>query len=486
MSSAWHIEEDPAGASDAEFVPTRGTVSLAFIRDTVRRLWYVWVGSAVLGLALAACWLVLVPPHSVGTVTLLLAHDPGTQPDAAMATDVSLLNTRTVAQQLDDKLDLNVSPDDVLKEIRAQPATSSVLKIEISGTDAADAVRRARVLGDTYLEYRKEQLTRQSEAVTQGYRDRVDALQLQVDQLTSQYDRITSREGSDEKSAEVLAQRGQLIGEITSLQSQIESETLEADAVVAASRVLDEASLVPQSPLRRAGLGLVSGLIGGLGIGLGLVGAYAITTARLRSRADVALAMGIPVAFSAGPVAPRVGRPRSRHKAALDLLVDGLDTAVPRSVEHRRLGLLTVDCEREGAMVLAALARRLGAGDSVLAVDLAGSGLLAQELDAANAGAEGPTGSVSVVSGSMVDAVTDVVLSLVPFEIGRGLGHVKSTTARCVVLVKSGTSTAERLNTVARAARSAGLDVLFLMLVGADSSDSSFGGESTSGPAQLK
>ena len=69
----------------------------------------------------------------------------------------------------------------------------------------------------------------------------------------------------------MLALRGQLISEITRLQNQIETEMLEANAVVAASRVLDEASLVPQSPLRRAALSLGSGLIGGLGIGLGLV-----------------------------------------------------------------------------------------------------------------------------------------------------------------------------------------------------------------------
>jgi hypothetical protein len=88
-----------------------------------------------------------------------------------------------------------------------------------------------------------------------------------------------------------------------------------------------------------------------------------------------------------------------------------------------------------------------------------------------------PTGSVAVVSGPTVDAVADVLLSLVPFEVGRGLAHVRSTTSRCVVLVKAGRSTAERLSTVARSARTAGLDVEFGMLVGADRSDASFGGQ---------
>ena len=208
MSSPWHIEDDVAGGGQTDLAPASGAVSLAFIRATLRRLWYLWVGSAVLGLTLAACWLALFPPQSVGTVTLLLAHDPGTQPDAAMATDVRLLKTRAVAQQLGDELGLDVSPDDLLETIVAEPATSSVLQIDISGSNQDDAVRRARLLADTYLDYRGAQLTQQSEAVAQGYRERIDALQLQVDDLTRQYDVITSRGGADEEVADVLAQRG--------------------------------------------------------------------------------------------------------------------------------------------------------------------------------------------------------------------------------------------------------------------------------------
>ena len=91
-----------------------------------------------------------------------------TQPDAAMATDIRLLKTRAVAQQLGDELGLDMSPDDLLETILAEPATSSVLQIDIRGSDQDDAVRRARLLADTYLSYREEQLTQQSDAVTRG------------------------------------------------------------------------------------------------------------------------------------------------------------------------------------------------------------------------------------------------------------------------------------------------------------------------------
>jgi hypothetical protein len=398
---------------------------------------------------------------------------------------VRLLKTRTVARQLGDELGVDASPDELLDTILAQQATSSVLQVDITGSDDDDAVRRARVLADTYLAYREEQLTLQSKAVTQGYTDRMDALQLQVDDLSRQYDVVTGRGGGDEEVAGLLSLRAQLISEITRLQNQIETETLESNAIIAASRVLDEASLVPRSWLRRAGLSLASGLVGGLGLGLGLVVLYAVTTGRLRSRVDVATAMGLPVLYSAGRVTPRWPWFGHGHEAALDLLVDGLETAVPsRGRRPRRLGLVSVDCEREGAAVLAALARRLATKESVVAVDLAGTGLLARSLGSAHPSMSTPDDSrdqsappLAVISGPTVETVADVVLGLVPFDIGRGLAHARSTAPRCVVLVKAGSSTAEHLSTVARAARTAGLDVQFVMLVGADRSDASFGGE---------
>lgn len=486
MSAPWHIEDDGGVVRESEPSPSGGTVSLAFIRGTLRRLWYVWVCCALLGLSLAFAWLVLVPPKSVGTVTLLLAHDSATQPDAAMATDVRLLKTRTVAQEVGDKLGLEVSPDDLQATILAVPATSSVLEVDIAGSDAEDAVRRAGVLADTYLSYREEQLTLQSRAVTQGYEERIDALQSQVDDLTQQYDAITASGTDSDRAADVLTLRGQLLTEITRLQNEIESDSLEANAVTAASHVLDPASLVPQSPLRRAVLSVGSGLVGGLALGLGLVVLYAVTTGRLRSRADVAAAMGLPVAYSAGRLSPRWRRPGERHRAALELLVDGLASALPtRGKRRQRLGLISVDCEREGAKVIAALARRFAVERSVVAMDLTSRGLVEKEMaspasERADIATEAATGSAVAVSGPSSELVADVILSLASFEIGRGLAHVKSTAPRCVVLVKSGESSAERLRTVAQAARAAGLDIPFVMLVGADSSDASFGGAALS------
>ena len=246
MGSTWHIEDDDVGPLDVVPAPAT-TVSLQFIRSTLRRLWYLWLACALVGLTLAAIWLVFVPPRSVGTVTLLLAHDSGTQPETAMATDVSLLRTRAVAQQLSDRLALDEAPEDLQKAIVAQPTTSSVLQLDIVGSGPDDAVERARMLAETYLAFREEQLLSQTGAVIQGYHQRIEALQAQVDDISRQYELITAQGQDSDQVADLLTRRAQLLGQISTLEDSVGNASLEVSAVVAASRVLDPASLVPQS-----------------------------------------------------------------------------------------------------------------------------------------------------------------------------------------------------------------------------------------------
>ncbi len=473
----WHIEDNTALAADG--APSASTVSLGFIRSTLKRLWYVWLAVGLLAVTIAAAWLVFVPARSTGTVTLLLAHDPGTQPDTAMATDVSLLRTRTVTKQLSEKLSLDTSPEDLQETITAQPTTSSVLRIDISGSNPADAVARARALSEIYLSFREEQLLLQADAVIEGHRQRIEALQAQVDDLTAQYDLVSAQGGDSEQAAAIIAFRAQMLSQITSLENAIEDASLQVSAVVAASRVLDPASSVPQSPLRRAVFTLGSGVVGGLGLGLGLVVVYAVTTGRLRRRADVAAAIGHPVLFTAARVTRRWRRGRqSRRVAELQVLSDGMLTALPtRGKRPIRLGLISVDCPTEAAMVVAAAALRLGESGRVAAMDLTGTGVLEEQVGSLSSALGTAAADNVTVVGPGTDVVADVVLTLVPFEIGRGLAYVKSSTPKCVVLVKAGRSTQEGLRTVAQAARAAGVSVPFVLLVGTDSSDDSFGAD---------
>ena len=68
------------------------------------------------------------------------------------------------------------------------------------------------------------------------------------------------------------------------------------------SYTLNAAALVPHSQKKTAVLYALSGLIAGLALSMGWVVVGALVSDRLRSRDDIAHALGAPVRLSVGPV----------------------------------------------------------------------------------------------------------------------------------------------------------------------------------------
>ena len=151
IDTSWRIE-DPDPVEPTVGSTSSGFVSLHFLRSALRRRWPVWVAIAAVGMLLGIAWTGLVPMKGQGTVTLLLAHDPGTDPAVAMSTDVSLLRTRTVAQTAIDDLGLEMTPEAFQETVAITPVTSSVMQIDVAGPDDASAVARASALSDAYLD----------------------------------------------------------------------------------------------------------------------------------------------------------------------------------------------------------------------------------------------------------------------------------------------------------------------------------------------
>src|SRR4051812_18619117 len=99
---SWRVEDSGSDvASSASGHPS--FVNLHYLRSALRRRWRVWPPAGCIGMLLGLAYTVLVPPRTTGTVTLVLAHPPGSSPEAEMSTDVSLLQTRTVAERVVDK-----------------------------------------------------------------------------------------------------------------------------------------------------------------------------------------------------------------------------------------------------------------------------------------------------------------------------------------------------------------------------------------------
>jgi capsular polysaccharide biosynthesis protein len=531
MSVGWRIEEEDldfdAGGSPRPLLST-----WHYLRKTLRRRWRTWVGIAALGALLGMASVVLVPPTSSATVTLLLAHPSGTDPAQAMATDVSFLNTREVATGVIHELALGISAKEFESEVVPETITDQVLRLTISAPTESEAVTRARALVKEYLSFRSEQLRSLSHGLVSGYRKRIVSLQHQVDILTGQYNTL-SEEGAGGKShaSDILAERTQLNSQITSMQQAIEEATLQTDAAVVSTHVIDPVQAVPFSAKRAAVLRVLSGGVLGLALGAGLVLFQALTSERVRRRQEVALALEVPVRYSVAwrghGRAPRDwlptrgrqrgGTPRQRD---LDILAHGLETALsagsPSSPGPRRgitgvsggrnrtgLALAALGNAPVAALVVSELALRLAQlGRSVFLVDLSERGELAEV--AKRRGRESrtdgeeyatmmevvrPAGSPALAVGPRLGAPgsslggehraawesADVTLALVEVDPALDVSTLRTWTDQIVPLVTAGTSTAELLQTVAELVRSSGVAMPFAMMVGTDPTDESWG-----------
>src|SRR5262249_55069684 len=154
---------------------------------------------------------------------------------------------------------------------------------------------------------------------------------------------------------------------IGTLHTTIQDTQLQSDSLAVASHVVDPAAAVPPGGLKHRVLGVMSGLILGFGLGVGIVFAHALVSNRLRRREEIATALGHAVPFSAGAVRGRFGwgapallpSTRKRRLRNLDVLVQGLTAALPADRDARtRLALVGVGDLRSAASVVMATASR--------------------------------------------------------------------------------------------------------------------------------
>lgn len=502
-TSAWPVESEQSEDPELEEVAP-AIVSLHFLRRALRRRWRVWAGCALVGVLLGAAVALALPTRSAASVTLLLAHPDGADPTMAMNTDVALLRTRTVAERVVDRLDLDLSPEEMQDSILATVETTTVLQLEVAGPDSAESRRRTEAVATTFLDFRNETMDVQTDARTDRYRIRVEALRSEAGTLTAQYDVLSSsgRRGRAE-AAEVLTRRAQVDAQISELEQEIERTRIVAGAVAGASHVLDPTdALDGRSLVRSLALDTTAGLVAGGSVGAGWVLLGALLSQRVRRREEIAMALGTRVCCSVGRVptrvshgAPRPGRRRSSLGRAV-ACVSQLVAPDPAADGHGpvRWAVGAVENGPETTVLAAALAvDRARAGDRVLVVDLTERGRVGRAVAGLWSGAgtrpvvlrpDGvPTRAVGPVPGAEMSTATvaeaesgaDLVLVVVDIDPAVGLDHVAARAERLVVVVSAGGSTAERLRTTAELARAAGLEPSEAVLVNADATDDSLG-----------
>jgi capsular polysaccharide biosynthesis protein len=510
----WLEDDDGLFADEpsASFPPD-ALITFRFLRDAVRRHLRIWLVLAMVGLAGGIVSNFVLPSASVSSAKLLLTHRDGDDPQRAMATDVSMATTRSVAERVIDTLKLPETPDDLLKQYTATNLTDRILEIKATAKTPDESTTLARVIAQTYLIFRTEQIE------LQGLPVQRDAVAAQ-DELTLAKQAFRAAGGDPE--AENLGQTPAAVKLIAArekaqyMRQQLDDQTLETSKMKN-SRMLDAAAPVLVSAKRSFAIKAASGLIVGLFLGIGFVIVRALISDRLWKRQDIARALGARVRLSTGrpprwrlwPFRKRLHKSERKH-SEIRLMVRHLDqriTWAERPVPS--LAVVSVDDVRACSLAVASLAVSVAEeGKHVLVADLTGTGALAARLGVKKAGihesrfsepgrridvyrpdrdagpAEGcyrqlgdnnrPGGSGDLQLDAAWD-VADLVLTLATLTPALGADHLSTWASRAAVVVTAGRSTITKIRATGEMLRLAGLEIASGVVLHADGTDEGVG-----------
>jgi capsular polysaccharide biosynthesis protein len=511
-------EEEPSTTGFAG-----GLVDLGFFIAALRRRAWVWVLTAIVGLAIGSGLYVSFPPAHHATASVLLVYNPNQDPLVQVQTEASLAQSQAVARQVVQQLKLPQSVSSLQAAYTVTVITDNVLMINVGAPSSASAVQRASALANAYLQYRAQyarlQQQQQFAQLDQQYNQaeqRLKVLEAQINQIP---DTPTAQQKAelDNLQTQMAAQK-QTIQYVNSTKSSTKTYT---NSMVTGSFVLDKATALPQSRIKGAGLDVAGGLFGGLAIGMAIVILSALMSRRLRRRDDIALAMGSPVRLSVGPLRKRrwlSALPKQAAKRKLDMkrVVMYLRGAVPGSSRGpASLAVVAVDAPEVVARIVASLAMTCAdEGKRVVLADISGGAYLARLFretspgihSVSRDGAElvlvlpeseeiAPVGPMlaGVVSGTsqadeaLVTACSsaDLLLTLATLDPAVGGDHLGTWAASAVAVVTAGGSSAEKAHGVSEMIRMADTRLDSVILVGVDKNDESLGVPSPADQAAL-
>jgi O-antigen/teichoic acid export membrane protein len=487
----------PAGSDEEYFGPM---VDLSAMKEAVRRRRRLWVGAALAGLVIGAAFHLAVPARYSAVANLYMVEPASAQPASAMADDVSLLETRSVAAGALGALHLDANPQAFVSTYQGTAVSNEIMSVKLSAPSAAQAVAYDNAVVRSFLAVRSQELALQTKLVVAGLEAQVNALNADIKALTSQIDSLGAAGPGSQAASQVTSlvnQRTTDSSQVDQLQSQGQQDLLAEQSVVQGTQVLDPAVALRVSPAKVALTDALTGLVGGLFLGLGIVVVGAAVSDRPRRRAQVAAALGVPVELSVGPYRPplwlrelRLRRTVKRPGSTLQMMARRLCRQLEAS-PGSALAVVAIGPTEPPALAVGALALSLAyEGQHVVLVDMAdgrplGSlfGVKATPGLAQKVVFDGQllTLVVAPPDPGEMDEVYDVVdeadsvLVLASVSPARGAEHLARWATSAVVVVTAGKATGTLMTSCAEMLHRAGITARSAVLVGAGPEDESVG-----------
>ena len=339
------------------------------------------VGVALIGLLLGAGLHHVIPRKYAATTNVYLSEPTASDPAQSMANDVSLLQTRAVAEPAVTALHLRVTTESFLSSYQGLALSNAILAITVSAHSPTDAVSRADAVARSFLAVRSNLVRLQTQVQVSGLKSQVGSLDSQITNLSSSIDVLSSNptaSTSGTELANLVNERSQDSSQVAQLASEIQQVQLNETSVNQGSQVLDRAALVKVSAAKVTIIDALSGLIGALGLALIALVMAVLVSDRLRSRGQVASALGAPIDLSLLRVASRRAM-RPKHQAQLLLH----PTSALQMMERRLRDALESGAGSSLAVVELEAAEPSALAVSMLAFSLASEGLRVVMVDMA-------------------------------------------------------------------------------------------------------
>lgn len=505
----WAYEDFTTAEEHQPFDVAGSFVSLGFIAAAIRRTRRFLLAWAVVGIVAGLAIYVKYPVSYSATVTVLIKPNPGEDAVSAMQTEIQLAESQTVAAGAIKALGLNQSVSSFKDAYTVTAVTNEILSITLSAPTGPGALARANEIAAQYLAFRASILRAQQKKDVAAFTAQVPAAQQRIASLQNQISQLRQEGGQSQQLTKLQNQLTTATSALPELEQTvtglIAQEKSTTSSMIDGSQVLNTATLSHHSKLKDLIEYLLSGLVGGLAIGLGIVIVRELISDRLRRRDDIAAALGAPVQLSVGPVSSGrvpLGGPSAAARARnLGRLTAYLRRAAARpGWSKATLAVVAVDNASEIASAVAAVAERYRQdGRQVLVADLAPGAPVARLLNSAKDPRPGlavvtpaaddlvPTGPLRSAtapgplaaepSADLVAAAmhTHLLLTFVELDPAIGGEHLDTWADAAVAVFTAGRTHAERAYAVGEMLRVSGIQTISGVVVGADKTDGSLG-----------
>jgi capsular polysaccharide biosynthesis protein len=449
------------------------------VRTALRRRAWLWCATAVLGLAAGFGLFTEKPPGYQASASVLLGYSPEQNIALNSVTDLSLAQSRSLAEAALQQLGLREGLSSFIASYTVAATTDRVILFTVTAPSSDVAMIRANVLASDFLQFRATLLENQQRLV-------FAALDGQLADATP-------------------ATRPGLQAGVANYRANAQVDTT---STVDGSKVLNVAAPIHRS-LKKTVTDPGGGLLAGLALGMGFIIVQTIVSDRPRRRDDVARALRAPVRLSVGRIRlSRWRRGRYRLAAArrpeVRRIAEYLRGAVPPRrgrvaalavvpVADSRVAVLSVlslahHCAQQGLKVVLAdlcrgtpAARTLGVKapgvHEAKVHDVPLVVAVPDDDDVAPVGPFDPRARSDPAAAPLIAAcaAADLLLTVIDLDPAVGGEHLPGWAADAIVVVTAGRSSTAKIQVAGEMIRMAGLSLVSGVLAGADKRDDSLG-----------